>query len=407
MGKHEKLRKILAKLEGEPGSLTKIHSCFKGARCLDPVNHSAYLKILIVYEGSFHFEWDKQQIEAMAGEVILSHKRLTPIAPETAEKPNSKVLELCCDTTDILINHIVDNEVSHLTSIFYKPAFSTSILNQLEQELQSTTSTPFDQQYRLHLIYACLLKVMELSMVKHDISAPRKHQLYAKVADISGYIKGNCTKEVTREQVCSRFGIKQSYLALMFKQCFKMSFKQYVVLMRLEHARTLLSSGKAIADMATESGFSSLNHFIYSFRTTYGITPLQLRKKLAVKKEKSLEELHKLHAINDFELLQPIAPDGLDSDKLHSDYLGKDGGTVFFVNETGCQCSLNWLDWEGSEVFLGKYTPGVRVLFRTSPGSIFLIRDKKNEPLCYFRVINDLSVAVITESIDKEDGSEI
>ena len=52
-----------------------------------------------------------------------------------------------------------------------------------------------------------------------------------------------------------------------------MSPHAYLIQLRLEKARQLISKGKSIADAALLAGFSDQSHLTRSFKKRYGLTP--------------------------------------------------------------------------------------------------------------------------------------
>jgi AraC family transcriptional regulator len=73
-------------------------------------------------------------------------------------------------------------------------------------------------------------------------------------------------------------GLSVSHFARSFKLSFGMSFHRYLVLQRIERAKSLLiESTKALADVAVESGFCDQAAFSQRFRAVVGAPPGQWR----------------------------------------------------------------------------------------------------------------------------------
>ena len=67
---------------------------------------------------------------------------------------------------------------------------------------------------------------------------------------------------------CSRFALYRAFAAE-----FGMSPSDYERQLRLRHARSLLASGSAPADVAAATGFADQAHLARWFKRAYGITP--------------------------------------------------------------------------------------------------------------------------------------
>ncbi len=100
-----------------------------------------------------------------------------------------------------------------------------------------------------------------------------------RILDIQQYIDRYFKDNLTLESVADRFFISKYYLAHSFKDITGFTFKQYILLKRIAHAKNqLYFTDKSITDIAIESGFNSQSNFIRIFKKKEGITPLQFRK---------------------------------------------------------------------------------------------------------------------------------
>lgn len=103
------------------------------------------------------------------------------------------------------------------------------------------------------------------------------------------FMNDNYSKSLNIEDYAYLTGRSVSTFRRDFKAQFSTSPKQWLIDKRLEKAHALLTSSqnnKTISDIAMESGFDDIPHFIKSFRKKYYITPKQLlisaRKKVLI-----------------------------------------------------------------------------------------------------------------------------
>jgi AraC-like DNA-binding protein len=68
-------------------------------------------------------------------------------------------------------------------------------------------------------------------------------------------------------------GCTSFHLMRLFKKHLGMSPHSYLVQLRLERAKELLSQGNPIADAALRAGFSDQSHLTRRFKQRYGLTP--------------------------------------------------------------------------------------------------------------------------------------
>ena len=91
------------------------------------------------------------------------------------------------------------------------------------------------------------------------------------------YIETNYHKSgISNSELASLCGISEVYFRRIFQKQFNTTPKQFLIDLRLNHAKELLSEGKLkISAIAEKCGFSNPYHFCRSFKTQFGITPTE------------------------------------------------------------------------------------------------------------------------------------
>lgn len=86
-------------------------------------------------------------------------------------------------------------------------------------------------------------------------------------------------EELSLAEVARAAGISVFHFSRLFKEFTSFSPHQYLVHLRLEHARLLLRNTLLnITDICFESGFNSLEHFIAAFVQRHGVSPRKYRR---------------------------------------------------------------------------------------------------------------------------------
>ncbi|MBQ3557596.1 MAG: helix-turn-helix transcriptional regulator [Oscillospiraceae bacterium] len=94
------------------------------------------------------------------------------------------------------------------------------------------------------------------------------------------YISANYQSPLTLEQVAAQVSLSPSYFSRLFKSTTGFGFKEYLTLLRLKQAQTLLiHTDLSICEIAYECGFNDSNYFSSVFREFNDISPLNYRKK--------------------------------------------------------------------------------------------------------------------------------
>ena len=93
------------------------------------------------------------------------------------------------------------------------------------------------------------------------------------------FIKNNYSRSITLDEVAKHVSVSSVYLSRSFKSETGFTFKEYLVLYRLRQAENMLKQypEKSIFEISYDCGFNDSNHFTTRFKSTYGITPSELR----------------------------------------------------------------------------------------------------------------------------------
>ncbi|NLY19134.1 MAG: AraC family transcriptional regulator [Clostridiaceae bacterium] len=99
------------------------------------------------------------------------------------------------------------------------------------------------------------------------------------VMQVQKYIEENILEQITLKSTAKLFYTDMYYLSHLFKEISGFTFKEYIILQRLSRAKDLLiHTNQNITEVAMNSGFGNVNHFIRTFKKQERITPLQYRK---------------------------------------------------------------------------------------------------------------------------------
>jgi transcriptional regulator GlxA family with amidase domain len=94
------------------------------------------------------------------------------------------------------------------------------------------------------------------------------------------YIHEHYTQPLYVSQIAHEIGATTPHLQAMFQQALGMSCIQYLRSYRISHAAALLQAPDArVTDVALAVGFESFGHFNSSFRSFFGLSPAQYRKR--------------------------------------------------------------------------------------------------------------------------------
>lgn len=134
-------------------------------------------------------------------------------------------------------------------------------------------------------------KVMEKVKDRKQVSAPME-ELVEEGADFYNtnnmeivetakkYIQKNYTKEISLEEIANHVSVSSFYLSRVFSKKEGMTYKDYLIKLRMEKAKQLLGEGKkAIKEISIEVGYADQNYFSRAFKKYYDKSPLEFSSK--------------------------------------------------------------------------------------------------------------------------------
>ncbi|QSX41409.1 helix-turn-helix domain-containing protein [Shewanella cyperi] len=92
------------------------------------------------------------------------------------------------------------------------------------------------------------------------------------------YIADHYDQKITIEQVAAATGLHPNYAMKLFNRVMKISIKQYINRLRLQHAQALLvDTDQGVLNIAIEAGFGSISRFYDIFQRELKMTPQAFR----------------------------------------------------------------------------------------------------------------------------------
>ena len=101
------------------------------------------------------------------------------------------------------------------------------------------------------------------------------------------YVQENFHRSISTEELAANVSFSPSYFYKLFKKAANTTPAEYIISVRLSHAKLLLwESALTVAEIAEACGFHDASYFSYYFKKSFGITPSEYRlQKTACKAE--------------------------------------------------------------------------------------------------------------------------
>lgn len=105
-----------------------------------------------------------------------------------------------------------------------------------------------------------------------------KEKLPDCIAKAIAYINANFKNNtICIDDICREAGVSATYLRTLFQKHFGKRPTEYIINLRLEHARNLIACGTSVKEAAFESGFNDPKYFARVVKKHFHCTPGELQ----------------------------------------------------------------------------------------------------------------------------------
>lgn len=139
-------------------------------------------------------------------------------------------------------------------------------------------------EFECIILFNQLFQYLLKNLPNHTVSESErlsKKKKGNRIESIVKYIDEHYFEKLLLRDIAAYLKLDLHYLSHFFKECFGVSFQNYLLKIRCEHARQLLlSSDLSLLDICIACGFSDPKYFNKGFEQQYGCFPKEYRKKL-------------------------------------------------------------------------------------------------------------------------------
>ena len=147
-----------------------------------------------------------------------------------------------------ILNNPIAGKIGRLTTENLVLQILLQLINSLFQESEDVTSNMKFSRHSVDLLHCIKAHLNETYMAQHSL-----------------------------KELAMHFGINQNKLVTSFKSFFGISIFQYLDLLKMEYAKTLLQNGSNVNEVALILGYKNPHHFAAAFKKKFGITPSKLK----------------------------------------------------------------------------------------------------------------------------------
>jgi len=124
-------------------------------------------------------------------------------------------------------------------------------------------------------------QVIGIAGVMYPVATPEEQAtFFGELAPVVDYIDRHYTEPISMAEMAAKANLSTTHFNQRFRVIFRMPPTEYLLSLRMQHARRLLSeTSMTITQIGTEVGFFDQSHFTKRFRRVTGMTPLGYRKR--------------------------------------------------------------------------------------------------------------------------------
>lgn len=203
--------------------------------------------------------------------------------------------ELAIQTSDVhnpwelyffTFNGSLAHEILNRT-VFKNGAVTVSLKeNHLPEDILNATDFLNNNSHSELVTFEYLFKFISYFDIYKSVPELQKEQSEQKyVTEIKKYIQSNYLKQIKITDIANKLNINRSHLYRIFKKEMGMGVEDYIINIRITHAKLLLTDTLLpVAQISGLVGYKNYTTFFKMFKQTTGITPIEYRKQHKGKK---------------------------------------------------------------------------------------------------------------------------
>lgn len=243
------------------------------------------IEIVSVLKGNINCQTGDEHFNLQKGDICFINRHQLHSLHETGGESSHRVLIIGCDLLkktpsvykkyikvfldDMSFSHVrFEGSGSHAAEI-------NKIINEMER-LKEAAAPAYELEV-LSLIYKL---VWHLYQAYSTGSAPKPADTNMLTQEkMTEFVYEHFNEPLTLDDIAGSGSVSRSQCSKLFKHYTEMSPISFLNHHRLEVSRDMLrSTGKSIADIALECGFSDQSYYNRMFKQEYACTPLEYRK---------------------------------------------------------------------------------------------------------------------------------
>ncbi len=229
----------------------------------------------VIEQGALAFRYRGEEVVAPAGAINL----VIPDAPHTGEAADRRGWTYRMFYLRAELMERANRELGGSGLPYFRPGVVSdprlaARLVALHRALERGTSPRLMVESHLLALLTAFIRRHASERPAEAASADARRQL----EPVRDYIHDHFARDIGLERIASIAGLSPWHVARSFTRAFGVPPHAYQVQVRVGEARRLLAAGRAVADVASATGFTDQSHLTRHFKRLTGVTPGRYRK---------------------------------------------------------------------------------------------------------------------------------
>ncbi len=243
-------------------------------------HYHKHFEIYFITEGSCDYFIDNRRYELQKGDIVMIPNGII----HSTDYPNpghSRMLIHCSQ------KFIPSAAYPFLPSLYYLYR-NPQLFNELKQTFEKIEAEYNHPDSMSSDVLYCYVHYLFFLIIRNMNNCEIVEEKSAIVQKAIAYMQNNYASPITLSTVAELLSFSPDYFSRAFKKQIGFGFNQYLNILRLQKAETLLktSANKTIAEIAHECGFTDSNYFSKKFKETYKISPKKMQVQIKTQPKK-------------------------------------------------------------------------------------------------------------------------
>jgi Transcriptional regulator containing an amidase domain and an AraC-type DNA-binding HTH domain len=253
---------------------------------IETIGYSAWERVFIRPDGYPLYHWlhtleGEGHLELAGGEPVSLTAGmgvlLTPFTPH-AYRPVSQRWSTVYVTFGGAAASAILESLNMNVSALYKEtgigSFTEAIGEMIGRAGQDAQFSSLDSSLEM---YRFLVLLKKFGMRNNQ---PSLSQFYDKLRPAVQWMERHLSDNIGLPEIAEQAGMSVSYLSQLFHDAFGISPYSYLIQLRIQSSKRLLitQTDMTMKDIARQTGFNDVSHFVATFRKKEGVTPAKYRE---------------------------------------------------------------------------------------------------------------------------------